>query len=144
MAVVVFYEKAGCGTNARQKRILEAAGHTVVTRNLLTERWTAERLRGFFGDTDPASWFNAAAPRVKSGDIDPERMDAATALTLMLAEPLLIRRPLLEVDEQRAFGFDGALIRELLGTERADVQGCGRPATSPPCPDPNHPSEPGH
>lgn len=139
MAIVVFYEKPGCGTNARQKRMLEAAGHTVVARNLLTETWTAERLRDFFGDAPPASWFNAVAPRVKSGEIDPEKVDAATALALMLAEPLLVRRPLVDVDGQRVSGFDDELIASLLGdgTERTEVQGCGRHATSPPCPNPD-------
>ncbi len=111
MAVVVFYEKAGCGTNARQKRILEAAGHTVVTRNLLTERWTAERLARLFWRYDAVPpWFNAAAPRVKSGEIDPERMDAATALTLMLAEPLLDPEAPFGSRRAKSFGFDGASI----------------------------------
>ena len=32
MATVTFYEKPGCVTNARQKRMLEAAGHTVVAQ----------------------------------------------------------------------------------------------------------------
>ena len=98
MATVIFYEKPGCGTNARQKRLLEAAGHTVVAKNLLAEPWTAERLQGFFADTPIASWFNPAAPRVKSGAVDPETIDAAGALSLMLSEPLLIRRPLIEAD----------------------------------------------
>lgn len=139
MAVIVFYEKPGCGTNARQKRMLEAAGHRVIARNLLMEPWTAERLRGFFGDTPPASWFNAVAPRVKSGEIDPEKVDAPTALALMLAEPLLIRRPLVDVDGERAFGFDNDLIASLLGggKDGADVQGCGRLAASAPCPNPD-------
>jgi arsenate reductase-like glutaredoxin family protein len=47
MATIQFYQKPGCATNARQKRMLEAAGHIVVARNLLTESWTAEALHGF-------------------------------------------------------------------------------------------------
>jgi nitrogenase-associated protein len=139
LAVITFYEKPGCGTNARQKRTLEAAGHTVIPRNLLTEPWTAERLRGFFGDMPPASWFNTAAPRVKSGEIDPEKMDSEAALALMLAEPLLIRRPLVDADGQRSAGFDGELIGSLLGdgNESLDIQGCGRLETSAPCHNPD-------
>ena len=115
MARVTFYEKPGCGTNARQKRMLEAAGHEVVAKNLLTEAWTAERLRNFFGAMPVASWFNTAAPRVKSGKIDPMNMAAPAALALMVAEPLLIRRPLLEVEAQRCAGFEDALVTLLLG-----------------------------
>ena len=50
MATVTFYEKPGCINNTRQKKLLAAAGHQVVAKNLLTEVWQAERLRAFFGD----------------------------------------------------------------------------------------------
>ena len=75
MATVLFYQKPGCGTNARQIRALEAAGHQVITKSLLTEPWTAPDLLTFFGDTPVASWFNPAAPRVKSGELDPAAID---------------------------------------------------------------------
>ena len=76
MATIQFYQKPGCVTNARQKRMLEAAGHTVIARNLLAEPWTEERLRGFFGSTPVTAWFNPAAPRVKSGEVSPAKLDA--------------------------------------------------------------------
>jgi nitrogenase-associated protein len=134
MAMVVFYQKPGCRTNARQKQMLEAAGHTVIARNLLAEPWTAEGLRGFFGATPVVSWFNAAAPRVKSGEIDPGTIDAAAALTMMLDDPLLIRRPLVEMDGQRCAGFDREPVIFLLG-RAADhgSEACSRPEASTPC-----------
>jgi nitrogenase-associated protein len=143
LATVFFYEKPGCGTNARQKRMLEAAGHTIIAGNLLTEPWTAERLRGFFGATPVSSWFNAAAPRVKSGEIDPESIDAPAALALMLNDPLLIRRPLVEAGGQRCAGFDREPVISLLGRrdDQGDVQGCGRREASTRCPDPRQPQK---
>ena len=45
MATVIFYEKPGCGNNTKQKVWLAASGHTVLAKNLLTEKWTASRLR---------------------------------------------------------------------------------------------------
>lgn len=139
MATVVFYQKPGCRTNARQKQMLEAAGHTVVARNLLTEPWTTDRLRAFFGATPVASWFNPVAPSVKSGEIDPEKTDAAAALALMLREPLLIRRPLVEVDEERCAGFDRQPVTSLLGAREneRDLESCTRQEL--PCPDPRQP-----
>jgi nitrogenase-associated protein len=139
LAVVAFYEKPGCGTNARQKRMLEAAGHTVIARNLLTETWTAERLHGFLGRMPVASWFNSAAPRVKSGEIEPGKVAVSAALTLMLAEPLLIRRPLVEVEGQRCTGFESELIVSLLGDGKAipSLLGCERIGASAPCPAPD-------
>lgn len=124
MATVMFYRKPGCGTNARQIRALEAAGHTVVARDLLTQPWRADDLRAFFGDTPVGTWFNPAAPRIKSGAVKPAEVDADDAISLMLADPLLLRRPLIEVDGDRCAGFDGALVAALLGGARDDLEGC--------------------
>ena len=132
MAVVTFFEKPGCANNTRQKQILSAAGHQVSARDLLTEQWTADRLRAFFGATPVADWFNRAAPRVKSGEIVPEHVSADQALALMLAEPLLIRRPLMEVGDRRMAGFDQAQVENWIGLSDGgdlsqDVQSCRMP-----------------
>lgn len=115
MTRVVFYEKPGCANNRRQKLWLSNAGHEVEARCLITETWTTTRLRSFFGQRPVSEWFNRAAPRVKSGEIVPEQLDADTALALMIAEPLLIRRPLLEANQRREVGFDPEFIHEWLG-----------------------------
>lgn len=115
MARVVFYEKPGCGGNARQKALLVASGHALEVRDLSAEPWTAERLRPFFGAMPVAAWFNPASPRVKSGEIDPAALGAETALALMVADPLLIRRPLMQVAERRAAGFDQAAVDAWIG-----------------------------
>lgn len=136
MATVLFYQKPGCGTNARQIRALEAAGHQVIAKNLLTEPWTAPDLLTFFGDTPVASWFNPAAPRMKSGELDPAAIDSSRALALMLNDPILIRRPLIDVNGARCAGFDREPALSLLGNSRDDLQGCTRHEDMPRCPDP--------
>ena len=138
MSTLIFYEKPGCATNARQKQQLLDAGHQVIARNLLDEPWTALRLRDFFAALPVADWFNRAAPQLKSGEIDPARLDAQTALELMLGNPLLIRRPLIEADGWRLAGFDTAQIEQRLGgTGTRDVQPvsehCSRPHAATPC-----------
>ena len=137
MATITFYEKPGCRTNARQKQLLEAAGHVVIARSLLTEPWTAGRLREFFGSTPVASWFNAVAPRIKSGEIDPAAFDADAALAILAGDPLLIRRPLVEANGQRCAGFDREPVASLLGgAANLDAESCSRPGPSPRCPPP--------
>jgi nitrogenase-associated protein len=135
MATVLFYEKPGCINNTRQKVLLAAAGHTVRAMNLLTEKWTAERLRAFFGDLPVAEWFNHSAPRVRDGEIWPHRLTGEQAIALMLREPLLIRRPLMEVDGQHRVGFDQAAVDRWIGLgskapgrdqPRADLETCPR------------------
>lgn len=115
MVKVVFYEKPGCGNNTRQKALLAASGHEVDARSLLTESWTAERLRPFFGERPVAEWFNPAAPKVKSGEVDPASFTAETALAAMVAEPILIRRPLMQVGEDHRCGFDVEKVRAWIG-----------------------------
>lgn len=99
MTTITFWEKPGCGGNARQKTVLEAAGHTVVVRNLLVEPWTRQRLMEFFNALPVAHWFNRAAVEVKSGELVPEEFDSATALSLMVNYPLMIRRPLMQAED---------------------------------------------
>ena len=117
VARIDFYEKRGCGGNARQKALLVASGHEVVTHDLLATAWTASRLRAFFGGRPVAEWFNRAAPAVKSGAVQPEAMTEEAALAAMIAEPLLIRRPLMQVGERREAGFDPDLVAEWIGLD---------------------------
>jgi nitrogenase-associated protein len=110
MAHITFFEKPGCGGNARQKALLHAAQHTLDVRDLLHWPWTAGKLLDFLAPLPVADWFNRAAPRVKSGEVVPEALDADAALALLLAEPLLIRRPLMALGAQRMVGFDAARV----------------------------------
>lgn len=125
MAHLVFFEKPGCGGNARQRALLEAAGHTLERRNLLTAHWTRERLLDYLAPLPVAQWFNRAAPRIKSGELVPEQLGTEAALQALLAEPLLIRRPLmLREDGARLVGFETAEVERFVGL--------GAPATAAP------------
>lgn len=139
MAHVIFYEKPGCGGNNRQKALLADAGHVVEPRDLLTAPWTADSLRAFFGDLPVSQWFNRAAPAVKNGEIDPDAVSAEQALALMLERPLLIRRPLMQVGEQRMCGFEADRVAAWIGLGETapdgKLEGCLRP-DMPPCPPP--------
>ena len=105
MAHVIFYEKPGCGGNAKQKALLLSAGHTLDVKNLLAEEWTRESLLAFLAPLPVPHWFNRAAPMVKEGTVDPDSIDADSAIALMLDHPLLVRRPLMESAGVRHVGF---------------------------------------
>ena len=139
MSEVLFFEKPGCINNTRQKALLESAGHRVVARNLLTEPWTAARLRSFFGELPVSEWFNPSAPAVKEGRVDPAVLGEAAALELMLGDPLLIRRPLMQVGEERMTGFESEKVDAWIGlTERPgkEIEACPRAHAAAPCPVP--------
>ena len=137
MATVIFYEKPECANNKRQKRLLIDAGVMVIAKNLLTEPWQADKLRLFFGDLAVRDWFNVSAPAIKYGEIDPETLDEQQALALMLENPLLIRRPLMQVGEQRKAGFDQEYVNVWLGltavNSEQDLETCPRSASSSSC-----------
>ena len=121
MAVVTFYEKPGCKGNLRQKTLLAAAGHTVQAKSLKTEVWTADRLLTFLGKLPISDWFNQAAPAVKSGEIVPANLGFEDALHLLLGNPLLIRRPLMEIGEERQVGFDIAAVDAWIGLKNIEL-----------------------
>ena len=136
MSTVLFYEKPGCMTNAMQKILLRTAGLHVVERNILREKWSAERLRTFFTGMPIPAWFNPAAPSIRDGKIKPGGMSEEQALAHMLAEPLLIRRPLIEVDELHFAGFEPEILAQSLGGDWPSaerVRECMRHDDSP-CP----------
>ncbi|KGT73075.1 arsenate reductase [Bradyrhizobium japonicum] len=135
MATIIFYQKPGCATNARQIQALKSAGHDVVVQDILKEPWHADELRSFFRNMPVGSWFNRAAPRVKSGEVNLDSIDAASALALMVSDPLLIRRPLIDLDGIRCAGLDREPALSLLGHRTQEhLQGCLHQATRTRCP----------
>jgi nitrogenase-associated protein len=114
MSTIRFFEKPGCINNTRQKKLLAQAGYQVEARNLLTESWTRERLEEFFAGIPVAERFNRSAPAITSGKVLPDILSDEEAYQLMLQDPLLIRRPLMEIDGHRLVGFEPEKINQIL------------------------------
>ena len=137
MATVIFYEKPGCINNTRQKKLLVAAGHDVIAKNLLTEVWQAERLRAFFSVLPVRDWFNYSAPAIKHGEIEPDKLTEPEALALMLETPMLIRRPLMQVGDNVMAGFDPQAVDIWIGLAESganpDLESCPKSGTESRC-----------
>jgi nitrogenase-associated protein len=126
---MIFYEKTGCKGNARQRALLEAHGYDLEVRSILDEPWTKETLRPFFGGLPVAEWFNDKAPSIKEGEVDPASFDEQGALDMMLKQPLLIRRPLIEHNGQKFCGFDASVETALgLNAPEGDYEACQEPS----------------
>jgi nitrogenase-associated protein len=115
MTELVFYEKPGCIGNLKQQKLLRSQGIDFVVRDLISEPWSAERLRPYFEDKPVAQWFNTTAPRVKCGEFSIDDLNESEALTLMVDDPILIRRPLLEFGDLRQSGFETGTVLKTLG-----------------------------
>jgi nitrogenase-associated protein len=134
MTDLVFYEKPGCIGNKQQKAILRKLGISLEVRDILTETWTADRLRPYFAHKTIANWFNDSAPQVKSGEIDIDQLEESEALRLMVEQPILIKRPLMSYQSLNQSGFTTGPVLEALNVkldEGQNVESC--PMTEQPC-----------
>jgi nitrogenase-associated protein len=112
---ILFWEKPGCSGNDRQKALLSIAGHEIDARSLPGSVWTRDDLLEWLGELDVPDWFNRGARRIQDGEIDPDALDRETALELIAADPILVRRPLVEVAGVKMVGFDLERIESLAG-----------------------------
>jgi len=69
------------------KALLTAAGHTVEVRDLMSEPWSASSLRPFFAEKSIQDWFDTSSPRIKSGEIDLQKINPQSALVAMILDP---------------------------------------------------------
>ena len=134
MATIQFFEKTGCSGNARQKKLLVESGHEVLAHDLRHKLWTNTELLEFFAGLPVTHWFNPSAPAIKAGEIVPAELDEPTALALLRDNPLLIRRPLLQVGDERKVGFDATAIHAWIGLRTVpaeDLEACRKVAPEP-------------
>lgn len=141
MTVVHFYEKPGCLTNGKQKQWLVSAGLMLVVHDLLQEPWKENRqkLRSFFGTMPVKDWFNPGAPDIKNGLVNPDNLDERQAIELMVNQPLLIRRPLMEIENKLYAGFDSDRINAVHDLsikipKSGNAENCSKPAYQEACP----------
>ena len=121
MAEIVFYEKPGCINNTKQKKLLESAGHHVIAVDLISHRFTEQSLLDFFDGLEVKEWFNPNAPDVYNGIVKPETYTRQAALAVMTSNPLLIKRPLIDVNGKKFVGFDHPEIKAMLPSEAAST-----------------------
>ncbi|MFY9628273.1 MAG: ArsC/Spx/MgsR family protein [Methylocystis sp.] len=122
MAQVIFYENPACAEHARLKALLTAAGHTVEVRDLMSEPWSASSLRPFFAEKSIQDWFDTSSPRIKSGEIDLQKINPQSALVAMILDPSLIRAPLMRIGDRCESGFDPERIQSWIGLTPLQAQ----------------------
>ena len=112
---VEFYEKPGCINGEKQKAILTKSGNHLKCINILEFPWTRQSLMPFVEGKSPAMMMNSTAPAVKKGEIRPSELSFDEAVSLMIANPILIKRPLIVVSGLHIQGFDDERLKPYLG-----------------------------
>jgi nitrogenase-associated protein len=115
MAKMVFYEKPGCINGEKQKIILEAAGNVLQCVNILEHNWSRDQLLPYVTGKHSEQIMNHTAPQIKKGEVVPKNLTFEEAIQLMINDPILIKRPLIEVEGLFIQGFDNALLGPYLG-----------------------------
>lgn len=109
-----FYEKTGCSGNAKQKELLKSHNISFSVKSLLDTSWSKESLGEFFKYLDTKDIFNPFAPQIRDKEIDISKLSKDEAIELMIKNPILIKRPLLDINGVKVCGFDIEKINELL------------------------------
>ena len=109
-----FYEKTGCGGNAKQKELLKSHNISFNVKSLLDTPWTVETLSEFFKGLETKDIFNPFAPQIRDKEIDISKLSFDEAINLMIQNPILIKRPLLDINGTKICGFDIEKINNLL------------------------------
>ena len=111
-----FYEKTGCSGNAKQKELLKSHNISFSVKSLLDTSWSKETLSEFFKGLETKDIFNPFAPQIRDKEIDISKLSKDEAINLMIKNPILIKRPLLDINGVKICGFDIEKINELLNT----------------------------
>lgn len=130
---VVFYEKTGCLGNKKQKELLKANGVDFEVKSMLDTKWEKSTLESFFDGLEINQIVNEAAPKVKSGEINLKTISKEQLLEKMIAEPILIKRPLIIVGDKKICGFNITQLNDALNLELDTKKQIGICQSSDPC-----------
>lgn len=92
--------------------MLLGRGVELVERDFFEERFTKDELRSLIGERQPSEVFSWNSPSFKKLGIAREKLDEEQLLGLMVEEPRLVRRPLIQVGGQIIVGADKKAIEQ--------------------------------
>jgi arsenate reductase-like glutaredoxin family protein len=105
MKPVLFYEKPGCSTNAKQKVLLQKRGvHTGSTRSFSA----VDEQRGAVELSSTQAVYRVVqsqCPCHQGNELDPTLLSETEALSLLYKNPILIKRPFISVDGHQMCGL---------------------------------------
>ena len=84
-------------------------------RDFFKEGFSEAELRDLLGDTNPADVFSWRSPSARKLGLDRGTVTENELIRLMLGEPRLIRRPLIQVEGRLVVGTDKKAMAEVFG-----------------------------
>ena len=94
------------------KASLSQDGVELNERDFFKDSFTEEELRDLLGDTPPADVFSWRSPSARKLGLDKDTVSPDELVRLMVDEPRLIRRPLIQVEARLIVGTDKKAMAE--------------------------------
>ncbi len=115
MARPVLYGIRNCDTVKKARAWLDGRGVAYDFHDYKTAGIDEARLRGWAGELGWEKLLNRAGTTFRAlPDADKEGLNEKKAVALMLAQPSMIKRPVLDLGGRRLLGFSDALYGEAL------------------------------
>ena len=93
---------------------LSQKGVELDERDFFDDRFSEEELRHLIGERSPSEVFSWNSPSFRKLGIDRESLDDDRLIAMMLNEPRLIRRPLVQVGGKLMVGTDTEALSKAL------------------------------
>lgn len=116
---LTLFTKSGCTTCNKARQFLMAAGVHYAERDIFKHPLTEAELRKLAGKRPLAELFSYRSPSAKALGLLDKVLTESEMLAHMIAEPRLIRRPLLVREDAIVVGYDEAQLRALLQLQEA-------------------------
>lgn len=106
MKRVTLYTKSGCTTCLKARQFLLSQGIHYTERDIFKHPFNEGELRAIVAKRPVKEIFSYRSPSVKALGLDPDGLSEDDMIRHMLAEPRLIRRPLMTTGQALTVGFD--------------------------------------
>lgn len=97
------------------KASLSQDGVELNERDFFKDGFSEAELRDLLGDTNPADVFSWRSPSARKLGLDRDTASPDELIRLMIDEPRLIRRPLIQVEGRLVVGTDKKAMAEAFG-----------------------------
>jgi len=112
---MILYGIRNCDTVKKARAWLDVRGLAYDFHDYKTAGIDAGRLRGWAAELGWEKLLNRAGTTFRAlPEADKAGLDEGRAVALMLAQPSMIKRPVLDLGDRRVLGFSDALYREAL------------------------------
>lgn len=97
------------------KASLSQDGVELNERDFFKDGFSEAELRDLLGETNPADVFSWRSPSARKLGLDRDTITNDELISLMVGEPRLIRRPLIQVEGRLVVGTDKKAMAEAFG-----------------------------